>query len=134
LTVIGWRDTPVNGIAIGREARASQPYIEQLFLGKSENLELDEDSFERLLYRVRRRIENEIAASEIEGKDDFYIPSLSCRTINLQRPHAGSADREVLPRTRQSSGHQRPLFGPPALLDEHFSQLEACPPLPLCGT
>ena len=30
--VIGWRDTPVNGDAIGREARNSQPYIEQLFV------------------------------------------------------------------------------------------------------
>jgi glutamate synthase domain-containing protein 2/glutamate synthase domain-containing protein 1/glutamate synthase domain-containing protein 3 len=79
LTVIGWRDTPVNGMAIGREARASQPYIEQLFLGKPANL--PEDAFERLLYRVRRRTENEIVNSEIESKEDFYIPSLSCRTI-----------------------------------------------------
>ncbi len=79
LTVLGWRDTPVNGIVIGREARASQPYIEQLFLGKPEGLE--EEAFERLLYKVRRRTENEIVASEIEGKEDFYIPSLSCRTI-----------------------------------------------------
>jgi glutamate synthase domain-containing protein 2/glutamate synthase domain-containing protein 1/glutamate synthase domain-containing protein 3 len=81
LTVIGWRDTPVNGIAIGREARASQPYIEQLFLGKPAELDLDEDGFERLLYKVRRRTENEIAASEIEGLEFFYVPSLSCRTI-----------------------------------------------------
>jgi len=79
LTVIGWRDTPVNGIAIGREARASQPYIEQLFLGRPAGL--DEDAFERLLYKVRRRTENEISASEIDGKDFFYVPSLSCRTI-----------------------------------------------------
>jgi glutamate synthase (NADPH/NADH) large chain len=79
LSVLGWRDTPVNGDAIGREARASQPYIEQLFLGRPAGL--DEESFERLLYRVRRRTENEMAASEIEGKEDFYIPSLSCRTI-----------------------------------------------------
>jgi glutamate synthase domain-containing protein 2/glutamate synthase domain-containing protein 1/glutamate synthase domain-containing protein 3 len=79
LPVLGWRDTPVNGMAIGREARASQPYIEQLFLGKPEGLK--EDVFERLLYHVRKRTENEIAASEIEGKEDFYIPSLSCRTI-----------------------------------------------------
>jgi len=81
LTVIGWRDTPVNGMAVGREARASQPYIEQLFLGKPDELDLDEDGFERLLYRVRRRTENEIAASEIEGKEFFFVPSLSCRTI-----------------------------------------------------
>jgi glutamate synthase (NADPH) large chain len=80
LTVIGWRDTPVNGDFIGREARATQPYIEQFFVGRP--ADLDEESFERLLYRVRRRIENEIAASDIEGKDDFfYIPSFSCRTI-----------------------------------------------------
>ncbi len=80
LKVIGWRDTPVNGDAIGREARATQPYIEQFFVGRPEGL--DEENFERLLYRVRRRIENEIATSEIEGTEEFfYIPSFSCRTI-----------------------------------------------------
>jgi glutamate synthase domain-containing protein 2/glutamate synthase domain-containing protein 1/glutamate synthase domain-containing protein 3 len=79
LSVLGWRDTPVNGDAIGREARASQPYIEQLFVGCPKGL--DEDAFERLLYRVRRRTENEIAASEIDDKESFYIPSFSCRTI-----------------------------------------------------
>ena len=79
LTVLGWRDTPVNGDAIGREARASQPYIEQFFVGRPKGL--DEDGFERLLYRVRRRTENEIEDSEIEGKEMFYIPSFSCRTI-----------------------------------------------------
>src|SRR3984885_10692541 len=79
LTVLGWRDTPVNGDAIGREARASQPYIEQLFVGRPKDLE--EEVFERLLYRVRRCTESEIAESEIEGKDDFFVPSFSCRTI-----------------------------------------------------
>jgi len=79
LTVLGWRDTPVNGDAIGREARNSQPYIEQLFVLRPEGM--DEDAFERLLYRVRRSTENEIANSEIEDKESFYVPSCSCRTI-----------------------------------------------------
>jgi len=80
LKVIGWRDTPVNGDAVGREARATQPYIEQFFVGRPEGL--DEESFERLLYRTRRRIENEIAASDIEGTEEFfYVPSFSSRTI-----------------------------------------------------
>ncbi|MGC9224212.1 MAG: glutamate synthase large subunit [Terracidiphilus sp.] len=77
--VLGWRDTPVNGDAIGREARRSQPYIEQLFLGRPQGL--DEEAFERLLYRVRRRTENEVADSDIEEKETFYVPSCSCRTI-----------------------------------------------------
>src|ERR1019366_7670561 len=53
--------------------------IEQLFVSCPQGLE--EEAFERLLYRIRRRTENEIAASDIEGKDDFYVPSFSCRTI-----------------------------------------------------
>ena len=32
LVVLGWRDTPVDGNAIGRVARGSQPYIEQIFI------------------------------------------------------------------------------------------------------
>src|SRR5580704_4931328 len=79
LKVLGWRDTPVNGDAIGREARASQPYIEQFFVGRPDGM--DEDTFERLLYLVRRRTENEMVISDIEGKEDFYVPSFSCRTI-----------------------------------------------------
>ena len=79
LKFLGWRDTPVDIDAIGRQARASQPYIEQIFLGKAP--EMTETDFERTLYIVRKRAENEIAASEIEGRDDFYVPSLSCRTI-----------------------------------------------------
>ena len=77
--VIGWRDTPVDGTAIGRVARGSQPYIEQIFLKTLERL--DEPAFERKLYVTRRRIENEILHAEIEGRSNFYIPSLSCRTI-----------------------------------------------------
>ena len=79
LTLLGWRDTPVNGDAIGREARATQPYIEQLFVARPDGM--DEQTFERVLYRVRRRTENEIVASDIEEKEMFYIPSFSCRTI-----------------------------------------------------
>jgi len=35
LTLLGWRDTPLDGNAIGRVARVSQPYIEQIFIGRA---------------------------------------------------------------------------------------------------
>jgi glutamate synthase domain-containing protein 2/glutamate synthase domain-containing protein 1/glutamate synthase domain-containing protein 3 len=79
LSVLGWRDTPVYPDAIGHIARASQPYIQQIFVGRPSAM--TEDAFERKLYVVRRRAENEIAASDIEHKSMFYIPSLSARTI-----------------------------------------------------
>jgi glutamate synthase (NADPH) large chain len=79
LTLIGWRDTPVYASAIGRVARASQPYIQQIFVGCGSIT--DEDAFERKLYVVRKRAENEIREAGIEDAEMFYIPSLSCRTI-----------------------------------------------------
>ena len=79
LTLLGWRDTPVNGSAIGRVARGSQPYIQQVFVACPDDL--DEEAFERRLYVVRKRTESEIEQSEIETKSMFYVPSLSCRTI-----------------------------------------------------
>jgi glutamate synthase (NADPH/NADH) large chain len=79
LTVLGWRDTPVDGDAIGRVARASQPYIQQIFVGCPQRC--DPDALERKLYIVRKRAENEVAASSLANKGDFYIPSLSARTI-----------------------------------------------------
>ena len=79
LTLLGWRDTPVYASAIGRVARASQPYIQQIFVGSSSVM--DEDAFERKLYLVRKRAENEVREAGIEDAEMFYIPSLSCRTI-----------------------------------------------------
>src|SRR5712692_9751322 len=79
LTVLGWRDTPTYASAIGRVARASQPYIQQIFVGRAAGM--DEDAFERKLYVVRKRSENEVRESGIEDAEMFYIPSLSCRTI-----------------------------------------------------
>src|ERR1700675_2511534 len=79
LTVLGWRDTPVNVDAIGRVARALQPYIEQIFIRGASGM--TQDDLERKLYVVRKRAESEIAASDLPDKNFFYIPSLSSRTI-----------------------------------------------------
>jgi glutamate synthase domain-containing protein 2/glutamate synthase domain-containing protein 1/glutamate synthase domain-containing protein 3 len=79
LTLLGWRDTPIDGSAIGRVARNSQPYIQQIFVGRAKGM--TEDQLERKLYVVRKRAESEVAKSDVEDKDFFYIPSLSARTI-----------------------------------------------------
>ena len=79
LQVLGWRDTPVHASAIGRVARGSQPYIQQIFVGGA--AAMDEPTLERKLYVVRKRAETEVRESGIEDAATFYIPSLSCRTI-----------------------------------------------------
>ncbi|MBV9081708.1 MAG: glutamate synthase large subunit, partial [Acidobacteriaceae bacterium] len=79
LTVLGWRDTPLNVDAIGRVARASQPYIEQFFVARPAGI--SDDEFERKLYVVRKRAEALVAESDMRDKSFFYIPSFSSRTI-----------------------------------------------------
>ena len=79
LTVLGWRDTPINGNTIGRLARSTQPYIEQIFIRNAPGM--DQDALERKLYVIRKRAESAIAESDMKEKGFFYIPSLSSRTI-----------------------------------------------------
>jgi glutamate synthase domain-containing protein 2/glutamate synthase domain-containing protein 1/glutamate synthase domain-containing protein 3 len=73
LSVLGWRDTPIDGDAIGRVARGSQPYIQQIFVARAKGM--TEADLERRLYIVRKRVESEAGAMGV------YIPSLSARTI-----------------------------------------------------
>ncbi|MGH9559735.1 MAG: glutamate synthase central domain-containing protein, partial [Bryobacteraceae bacterium] len=112
LTVLGWRDTPINSEGIGRQARASQPYIEQVFLQASPSWTQDE--FERKLYVTRRRAEAEVAQSDVHQRDFFYIPSMSSRTIVykglLLAPQIAKFYRELSdPQTRSAMClvHQR---------------------------
>ncbi len=80
--VLGWRDVPVNPVAIGELARSSQPVIRQLFLARGPHER--GDSFERKLYVIRRRIEHEIEAHPNDKYRDLYLSSMSSRTLNYK--------------------------------------------------
>ncbi len=75
-TVRGWRQVPVDTTVIGEKAAATRPEIEQIIIGNPRCV--GEDRFERELYVIRRRIEKAVLAENIT---DFYICSLSCRTV-----------------------------------------------------
>jgi glutamate synthase (NADPH/NADH) large chain len=79
LSVLGWRDIPTNGAAIGRVARGTQPYIEQIFVRAAAGMSQEE--LERKLFVVMKRAETEIANSDIRDKSWFYVASFSSRTI-----------------------------------------------------
>jgi glutamate synthase (NADPH/NADH) large chain len=74
--VYGWRQVPIDTSVCGEKANATRPEIEQIMVHNARNV--PEDQFERDLYVVRRRIEKQALA---ENLVDFYICSLSCRSI-----------------------------------------------------
>jgi glutamate synthase (NADPH/NADH) large chain len=86
--VLGWRDVPTDNHLLGPTARNAQPVIRQLFIGQGSpdslrmgKADLDELSFERKLYVIRRVVENTVKRSDIPQKRMFYIPSLSFKTL-----------------------------------------------------
>ena len=74
--IYGWRHVPVNVSVLGEKANATRPEIEQILISNSKGV--DEETFERELYVIRRRIEKAAAAAQIHG---LYFCSLSCRSI-----------------------------------------------------
>jgi len=79
LTILGWRVVPVDSSQLGEIALASEPNIEQIFVGKSEAI--DEATFKAKLYAARKIAEHTIRKSKISEANYFYIPSLSITTI-----------------------------------------------------
>ncbi len=75
LQVAGFRSLPTDPSACGSEALKTLPRIEQLFVNAGSDI--DEATFNRKLFLVRRRAEKELEAQD----PVFYIPSLSASTI-----------------------------------------------------
>lgn len=86
LKLIRKRVVPVNSDVLGKEARDSEPEVIQIFVTGDEDRLRDlatyEAELETKLYRLRKRIEQEVAAnSEIADRDSAYVVSLSTRTV-----------------------------------------------------
>jgi glutamate synthase domain-containing protein 2/glutamate synthase domain-containing protein 1/glutamate synthase domain-containing protein 3 len=77
--VLGWRTVPTNNALLGPTAKASQPLIRQIFIGRDPKLE-DDLAFERKLYVIRKRV-SKGARRGIHERRMFYVSSLSSRTI-----------------------------------------------------
>ena len=81
--LLGWRDVPVCGDALGRVARAVEPVVRQIFIGRGPGVG-DEGSFERKLFVIRKRMERWVRQSSLAQASFFYVPSLSHRTLNYK--------------------------------------------------
>jgi glutamate synthase (NADPH/NADH) large chain len=79
-TLLGWRDVPRDNSNIAQAAKDVEPVMRQVFIGRGENV-ADQNTFERKLFVIRKRIEHEVRALKLEDSAQFYFPSLSSKTI-----------------------------------------------------
>ncbi|GBF26508.1 ferredoxin-dependent glutamate synthase 1 [bacterium MnTg02] len=78
--VLGWRPVPVDNSDLGYSVKPTEPYHEQILIGRGRDC-ADEDAFERKLFVIRRAIELRIMQERPSGHAFFYNPSMSCRTL-----------------------------------------------------
>ncbi|MBE2222419.1 MAG: glutamate synthase large subunit [Anaerolineae bacterium] len=79
-TVLGWRTVPTSNATLGITARTSEPVVRQVFISRSADIKTDMD-FERKLYVIRKQAERKIRYNEESCGSQFYIASLSYKTI-----------------------------------------------------
>nr|AAL26865.2 NADH glutamate synthase precursor [Phaseolus vulgaris] len=80
-TVLGWRSVPTDNTGLGKSALQTEPVIEQVFLTPSAESKVD---LERQMYILRKLSMAAITSAlnlQNDGITDFYICSLSSRTV-----------------------------------------------------
>jgi glutamate synthase domain-containing protein 2/glutamate synthase domain-containing protein 1/glutamate synthase domain-containing protein 3 len=78
--LLGWRDVPRDSTVLGESVRRIEPVIRQVFIGEGPDVTVT-DALERKLYVIRKRAGHAIQALRLEHGKEFYMPSLSARTI-----------------------------------------------------
>ena len=75
---LGWRDVPVSPDAIGTLSARVMPVIRQFMVGRGNAAASD---FELRLFVIRKRVETAILGDDLSADSEFYICSLSSRTL-----------------------------------------------------
>ena len=78
LKVLGWRDVPVDNSCLGEIALAAEPSVKQVFV---DACGLTDMALERRLYFARKRAEKQVSSHLGEEAADFYVTSLSAKTV-----------------------------------------------------
>ncbi|MFL5195816.1 MAG: glutamate synthase large subunit, partial [Microvirga sp.] len=80
LTLLGWRDVPVDNTELGRSVKATEPVHKQIFIATPKPF-ADADAFERRLFIVRKVISNAVYDLKDERTTGYYPVCLSSRTV-----------------------------------------------------
>jgi glutamate synthase (NADPH/NADH) large chain len=78
--LLGWRDVPVDHSDLAKPAKKLEPFIRQVFVGRGAGVTVT-DALERKLYIIRKTFGHAIQALKLEHGKEFYVPSMSARTV-----------------------------------------------------
>lgn len=113
------RNVPTCPEILGEAALANEPDIKQVFItGFTET-----ETADRKLYLIRKRIENKVRLSAIPTRNDFYVVSLSTKSIIYKGMLSSLQLRNYYPDLTNSYFHQRLGSGTLPFQHQHFSDM-----------
>jgi len=80
LNILGWRDIPVDNSDLGESVIPTEPFHAQVFMEPLHRFK-NQDDLERKLFVIRKRVFNVLWKEDNNLSNDFYISSLSSRTL-----------------------------------------------------
>ncbi len=80
---LGWRKVPTANESLGETVKVIEPYIHQVIIKRSPELE-DAEAFERKLFVIRKYTQSQVTSLQVRGTGYFYMPSMSCKTISYK--------------------------------------------------
>ncbi len=78
--LLGWRDVPTDNSGLSERTKEVEPVIRQVFIARGPNVS-DQDALERKLYIIRKKSGHAIQALKLRHGKEFYVPSMSSRTL-----------------------------------------------------
>ena len=78
--LLGWRDVPTDNSGLSERTKDVEPVIRQVFIARGSTA-MDEDALERKLYIIRKKSGHAIQALRLRHGKEFYVPSMSSRTL-----------------------------------------------------
>ena len=113
LTILGWRQVPIDASNLGKIAAEKEPTVMQVFIGKNSS-ELTEPQFNAKLFAARKISEHAVIKSKISQSHQYYFSSFSTTTIiykgllmpeDISRYYTDLTDTDLV--TRLALVHQR---------------------------
>jgi len=120
--LLGWRDVPVDNNDLAEPARRIEPVIRQVFIGRGRGITVT-DALERKLYIVRKSSGHAIQALRLQHGKEFYVPSMSARTLCYKGMLLAYQVGEYYPRPEGRARRVGARAGAPAFLDQHLPVL-----------
>jgi len=127
---LGGRTVPTDNSMLGETARASEPFMRQVFIQRGPDTP-DAEAFERKLYVIRKRAYTEIRVSTIGGAEYWYVASLSHKTLVYKGMLLTMQLDQYFPDLRNPADRDGDRSRALTVFDQHLSKLGSCAPVSL---